>query len=111
MDGHARPWSDYSENGRLLKVAGDRTVPVEVGLNHLVGGGGRRQQRLMTFRDYIQEFVEKREEKVEHQGNGQGEEGEEDEEEQDFTVAVSAVVPVTAAHTKGYLAQHRLSPS
>jgi hypothetical protein len=92
-----RPW--FRGDGQpdpfsyLREVAGTRTVPVEVGRHHL-DSGGQLQQRLMTLNDFIDELICCCTPCTLHQ--------------LDAPVAVSAVVPVTAAKTKGYLAQHQI---
>ena len=80
----------------LLTVAGQRLVPIEVGASHLVdssGGGVCAQQVLCTMSDFIGRCVLSGQTATRHDSQPS---------------AVSATVPVTAARTRGYLAQHRL---
>ena len=98
MDSGERPWSDL-RRGRLRQVAGLRTVPVEVGLHHRGQGGdvSELQQNLMTLNEYLDYCIDRSVDNCR-----------ETVHTPKAPAAISSVVPVTAARTKAYLAQHRL---
>lgn len=96
----------WADPDYLRCVAGSRLVPVEVGAMHLAGargasesggvtesGGVREQTVVVPLRTFIDQVV--------LGGRAANADGAE-------TRAVSRSVPVTAAATRGYLAQHRL---
>ena len=85
-------WSDPSY---LHRAAGSRTVPVEVGATHLgaEGGGVQEQTVLVTLSEFIDNVVLGGQAATASGG---------------IPTAVMPSVPVTAAATRGYLAQHRL---
>ncbi|KAJ1448920.1 hypothetical protein M885DRAFT_489877 [Pelagophyceae sp. CCMP2097] len=101
----------------LKRVIGHRTVPVEVGASWLVANardGARdgapplKQQRLMRVADFIDAFVVAPRAAAGDDAAGDDAAGDDASEAPFDAVAVSAVVPVTSALTRAYLAQHRL---
>lgn len=115
LDGAAAAWRAVSlwDMEYLTRVAGHREVPVEVGADHLgTDACTGAQQRLMLLGDYLARHTggtaRKRKRscgahgprdrpapgRVRHVPGG--------------ALAVSAVVPVTEARTRAYLAQHEI---
>ena len=92
----------WAEPKYLHDVAGHRVVPIEIGAAHLEVGGSEEgvgeQQVLRTLGEFIDEVV-------------LGDRAANEAEGEATTLAptaISATVPVTAAGTRGYLAQHQL---